>query len=46
VPRPGLCTDNGAMIAALGSELVASGVAPSRLDIPADSSLPVTSIHM
>ncbi len=46
VPRPGLCTDNGAMIAALGSELVASGVSPSRLDIPADSSLPVTAVHM
>ena len=26
VPRPGLCTDNGAMVAALGSELVARGV--------------------
>ena len=25
VPRPGLCTDNGAMVAALGSELVARG---------------------
>ena len=24
VPRPGLCTDNGAMVAALGAELVAS----------------------
>jgi N6-L-threonylcarbamoyladenine synthase len=42
VPRPGLCTDNGAMVAALGSELVASGVAPSRLDLPADSSMPIT----
>ena len=27
VPRPGLCTDNGAMVAALGAELVARGVA-------------------
>jgi N6-L-threonylcarbamoyladenine synthase len=42
VPRPGLCTDNGAMVAALGSELVASGVAASRLDLPADSSMPIT----
>ena len=25
VPRPGLCTDNGAMVAALGAELVARG---------------------
>ena len=42
VPRPGLCTDNGAMVAALGSRLVAAGVAPSPLDLPADSGMPVT----
>ncbi|MBI3686783.1 MAG: tRNA (adenosine(37)-N6)-threonylcarbamoyltransferase complex transferase subunit TsaD [Actinobacteria bacterium] len=40
-PRPGLCTDNGAMVAALGSRLVASGATPSTLDIPADSAMPV-----
>src|SRR6266536_94345 len=34
VPRPKLCTDNGAMVAALGARLVAAGVAPSRLDLP------------
>jgi N6-L-threonylcarbamoyladenine synthase len=44
VPRPGLCTDNGAMVAALGAELVARGVAPSSLDLPADSSMPVTHV--
>ena len=44
VPRPGLCTDNGAMVAALGSEMVARGRTPSPLDLPADSSLPVTSV--
>ncbi len=44
VPRPGLCTDNGAMVAALGAELVARGAAPSRLDFAADSALPVTTI--
>ena len=44
VPRPGLCTDNGAMVAALGAEIVARGVAPSSLGIPADSSLPVTDV--
>ncbi|GGO90011.1 tRNA N6-adenosine threonylcarbamoyltransferase [Nocardioides phosphati] len=44
VPRPGLCTDNGAMVAALGSELVARGRQPSALDLPADSSLPVTTV--
>ena len=42
VPRPGLCTDNGAMVAALGAELVARGRPPSALDLPADSSMPVT----
>ena len=41
VPRPGLCTDNGAMVAALGSEMVARGRTPSALDLPADSSMPV-----
>ena len=44
VPRPGLCTDNGAMVAALGTELVARGRVPSPLDLPADSSLPVTTV--
>jgi N6-L-threonylcarbamoyladenine synthase len=44
VPRPGLCTDNGAMVAALGSELVRRGHAPSSLDLPADSSQPVTEV--
>jgi N6-L-threonylcarbamoyladenine synthase len=41
VPRPGLCTDNGAMVAALGDRLVAAGVAASTLDLPADSAMPV-----
>ncbi len=44
VPRPGLCTDNGAMVAALGAEMVVRGRPPSALDLPADSSLPVTSV--
>jgi N6-L-threonylcarbamoyladenine synthase len=46
VPRPGLCTDNGAMVAALGAEMVARGRAASDLDLPADSSLPVTQVSM
>ncbi|MGC5584253.1 tRNA (adenosine(37)-N6)-threonylcarbamoyltransferase complex transferase subunit TsaD [Ornithinimicrobium sp. W1679] len=41
VPRPGLCTDNGAMVAALGAQMVQKGRAPSELDLPADSSQPV-----
>ncbi|MEV0942338.1 tRNA (adenosine(37)-N6)-threonylcarbamoyltransferase complex transferase subunit TsaD [Micromonospora wenchangensis] len=45
-PRPGLCTDNGAMVAALGAHLVAAGVRPSRLDLPADSALPLTTVSV
>ncbi|GAB3998564.1 tRNA (adenosine(37)-N6)-threonylcarbamoyltransferase complex transferase subunit TsaD [Nocardioides marmoraquaticus] len=44
VPRPGLCTDNGAMVAALGAEMVARGRAPSALHLPADSSMPVEQV--
>ena len=43
-PRPGLCTDNGAMIAVLGAEIVTAGGRPSALDIGADSSLPVETV--
>jgi N6-L-threonylcarbamoyladenine synthase len=39
VPRPGLCTDNGAMVAALGAQLVERERDPSPLDLPADPSL-------
>jgi N6-L-threonylcarbamoyladenine synthase len=39
VPRPGLCTDNGAMVAALGAQLLERGVGPSDLDLVADPSL-------
>jgi N6-L-threonylcarbamoyladenine synthase len=46
VPRPGLCTDNGAMVAALGAHLVAADVPASRLDLGADSALPVTTVHV
>ena len=44
VPRPGLCTDNGAMVAALGSRLVAGGVAASPIDLPADSAMDVREV--
>ena len=43
-PRPGLCTDNGAMIAALGAQVVKAGGRPSSLDISANSGLPVSTI--
>jgi N6-L-threonylcarbamoyladenine synthase len=46
VPRPKLCTDNGAMVAALGSHLVAAGIPASRLDLPADSALPLTTVSV
>jgi N6-L-threonylcarbamoyladenine synthase len=45
VPPPSLCTDNGAMIAALGAQLVMAGHEPSGLDFGADSTLPVTTIQ-
>ena len=41
VPRPALCTDNGAMVAALGAQMVAKGREPSDLGLPTDSSMPV-----
>lgn len=41
VPRPGLCTDNGAMVAALGSHLARNGASASPLDFPATSTLPI-----
>jgi len=44
IPRPGLCTDNGAMVAALGAALVQAGAAPSGTDLGADSSLPVSQV--
>ncbi|WP_265448040.1 tRNA (adenosine(37)-N6)-threonylcarbamoyltransferase complex transferase subunit TsaD [Flexivirga meconopsidis] len=44
VPRVRLCTDNGAMVAALGSQLVQRGLPPSSLDLPADSSMPVSEV--
>lgn len=43
-PRPGLCTDNGAMIAVLGSEVVKKGGKPSSMDIGANSGLPISTI--
>ncbi len=42
VPRPGLCTDNGAMVASLGAQMMLRGRAASDPGFPADSSMPVT----
>ncbi|OBI80963.1 tRNA (adenosine(37)-N6)-threonylcarbamoyltransferase complex transferase subunit TsaD [Mycobacterium asiaticum] len=41
IPRPRLCTDNGAMIAAFAAQLVAAGAPPSPLDAASDPGLPV-----
>ncbi|HIT76893.1 MAG TPA: tRNA (adenosine(37)-N6)-threonylcarbamoyltransferase complex transferase subunit TsaD [Candidatus Avipropionibacterium avicola] len=43
-PRPALCTDNGAMIAALGAAVVSAGLPPSSPDFSATSSLPVSTV--
>jgi len=45
IPPLSLCTDNGAMIAALGAQLVIAGHSPSALTFGADSTLPVTTIQ-
>jgi N6-L-threonylcarbamoyladenine synthase len=45
IPPLTLCTDNGAMIAALGAQLVDAGRPPSWLGFGADSTLPVTVIQ-
>ena len=44
IPPIRYCTDNGAMIAALGAAMLRSGVAPSQHAFPADSGMPLTTI--
>ena len=46
VPPLSLCTDNGAMIAALGAHLVERSVAPSPIDFAVDSTLPVETVSV
>lgn len=45
IPALNLCTDNGAMIAALGAQLIMAGREPSGLAFSAESTLPVTSVQ-
>jgi N6-L-threonylcarbamoyladenine synthase len=44
VPRPRLCTDNGAMVAALGAHLLAGGAPASSALISADPAMPVVDV--
>ncbi len=46
IPPLDLCTDNGAMIAALGAQLIMAGHPPSGMGFGADSTLPVTEIQV
>jgi N6-L-threonylcarbamoyladenine synthase len=46
IPPLSLCTDNGAMIAALAAELIMAGRPASTLAFGADSTLPVTEIQV
>jgi N6-L-threonylcarbamoyladenine synthase len=46
VPPLSLCTDNGAMIAALAAELIMAGASSSGMEFGADSTLPVTTIQV
>ena len=45
IPALSLCTDNGAMIAALGAQLVMAGRSPSNLDFGVDSTLSVETVQ-
>ncbi|GAB4099992.1 tRNA (adenosine(37)-N6)-threonylcarbamoyltransferase complex transferase subunit TsaD [Sinomonas halotolerans] len=44
VPEFSLCTDNGAMVAALAARVIMDGGEPSDLDFAPESSLPVTAV--
>lgn len=46
IPRIDLCTDNGAMVAMLGVNLVQAGCKPSSDDFPIDSSMSMTTVVM
>jgi len=46
IPSPLLCTDNGAMVAALGSLMSSAGRAASAIDFSASSSLPVQTVSL
>jgi len=45
IPRFSLCTDNGAMIASIGAQLIMAGRPPSGLGFGAESTLEVTKVQ-
>jgi len=45
IPPFSLCTDNGAMIAVLGAQLISAGALPSGLDFSAESTLDVRQVQ-
>ncbi|KIA72256.1 O-sialoglycoprotein endopeptidase Gcp [Arthrobacter sp. MWB30] len=46
VPPLDLCTDNGAMVAALGAQLIMAGIDPSGVEFAPDPSMPVTTVSV
>ena len=46
IPPFSLCTDNGAMIAAIAAQRIQAGFGPSSAGFAADSTLPVTDIQL
>ena len=44
IPPAGLCTDNGAMVAALGSLAISEGIEPSQTGISADSAAGISQV--
>ncbi len=46
IPSPGLCTDNGAMIAAVGAHVAMSGGAPSVDLLTGNPGLAVSTVHV
>lgn len=46
VPKISLCTDNGAMIAAVGAHVIAAGGQPSNELLTGDPGLPVSVVHV
>lgn len=46
IPPFSLCTDNGAMVAALGAQVVMAGIEPSGLNFGTDTGQPVTEVSL